>query len=114
MGNGCLRVRGPAKSLDLLMLSYDVQQLFEKYAKGTEVLVSKLVSNRDLLASEIRQNREAIIEGTLSHIEGRDDHCKQAGATVHPWPLASGTQRAAEEADARPSGAKTAAEQPTF
>lgn len=29
--NGCLKVRGPAKSLDLLVLSREVQQLFERH-----------------------------------------------------------------------------------
>merc|ERR1711972_516951 len=40
--NGCLRVRGPAKALDLLVLSREVSQLIERHIRRQLGLHSKL------------------------------------------------------------------------
>jgi len=42
--NGCLRVRGPSKALDLLVLSHEVAQLFEKHSAATGGAPSPITS----------------------------------------------------------------------
>jgi len=76
--NGCLRVKGPAKALDLLILSREVSHLFEKHVEAQKMLQN----NRKV----IRSNRKAILEN------------RQAIQAVQLPPLSGEEAEAAEEA----------------
>jgi len=54
--SGCLRVRGPSKALDLLVLSREVSQLFERYIKKERAARSRSRSISHLQASSHLQS----------------------------------------------------------
>merc|ERR1711870_61594 len=59
--NGCLHMHGPAKALDLLLLSREVGLLFDRHAANAELLASNLEA--------ILQNRQAIVSASVNIAE---------------------------------------------
>merc|ERR1712113_411771 len=68
--NGCLHMHGPAKALDLLLLSREVGLLFDRHAANAELLTSNLEA--------ILQNRQAILSG------GKSGNIAEHASSIQP------------------------------
>lgn len=97
---GCLRVRGPSKALDLLILSREVSHLFEKHLENSRILETnqmKIQCNR----KAILQNRKAIKSTIFADDDVAKNSPRPSGSPRAPSPVATDNQP--EPSSSRPS-----------